>query len=54
MNFVLLVKNTVDLETKRRLITCLVRSDRFNEETLISAFESGVILKILKALEYPH
>jgi len=42
--------NTVDLETKRRLITLLVRSDRFNEGTLISAFESGVILRILKAM----
>jgi hypothetical protein len=46
--------NTVDLETKRRLITLLVRSDRFNEGTLISAFESGVILNILKAMEYIH
>lgn len=44
--------NSIDLETKLRLITLLVRSDRFNEGTLISAFESGVILKILKALEY--
>jgi hypothetical protein len=46
-----LFKNTVDLETKRRLITYLVRSDRFNEGTLISAFKSGVILKILKAMK---
>ncbi len=46
--------NAVDLETKRRLITYLVRNDRFNEGTLISAFESGVVLKILKALEYKN
>lgn len=46
--------NSIDLETKLRLITLLVRSDRFNEGTLISAFESGVILKILKAMKYIH
>lgn len=43
--------NVIDLKTKRRLITFLVRHDRFNEGTLISAFESGVILKILKVLK---
>jgi hypothetical protein len=45
------LKTRLIWKKKRRLITLLVRSDRFNEGALISAFESGVILKILKALE---
>jgi hypothetical protein len=40
----------VDIPTKCRLITMLVRKERFSEGTLYWAFESGLILKILKAI----
>jgi len=40
-----------DLVTKCKLITALVRNDRFCEGALASAFESGLILKILKSVE---
>jgi hypothetical protein len=40
-----------DLLTKCKLITGIVRNDRFCEGALISAFKSGLILKILKSIE---
>jgi hypothetical protein len=43
--------DTVNLVTKCKLITAIVRNDRFCEGALISAFESGLILKILKSIE---
>jgi len=43
--------DTVDLETKCKLITAVVRNDRFCEGTLLSAFKSGFVLKILKSIE---
>ena len=43
--------NTLDLVTKCKLITAIVRSDRFSEGALVAAFESGLILKILKSIE---
>ena len=43
--------NRLDLPTKCKLITALVRNDRFCEGVLVSAFESGLILRILKSIE---
>ncbi|RMH64436.1 MAG: hypothetical protein D6677_04715 [Calditrichaeota bacterium] len=43
--------DTLDLITKCKLITYIVRQDRFNEGFLVSQFESGLMLKILKSLE---
>jgi hypothetical protein len=43
--------DSVDLVTKCKLITAIVRNDRFCEGALASAFESGLILKILKSME---
>lgn len=43
--------DAIDLLTKCKLITAIVRNDRFCEGALASAFESGLILKILKSIE---
>ena len=43
--------DTLDVPTKCKLITAIVRNDRFCEGALVSAFESGLILKILKSIE---
>ncbi len=43
--------NTIDIPTKCKLITAIVRSDRFCDGALVSAFESGLILRILKSIE---
>ncbi len=43
--------DTIDIPTKCKLITAIVRNDRFCEGALVSAFESGFILKILKAIK---
>lgn len=43
--------DNADLVTKCKLITALVRNDRFCDGALASAFESGLILKILKSIE---
>ncbi len=40
----------LDVPDKCRLITIIVRSDRFSDGALVEAFESGVILKILKSI----
>jgi hypothetical protein len=41
----------LDLPAKCKLITAIVRNDRFCEGALVSAFESGLILRILKSIE---
>lgn len=41
----------LDIFTKCKLITAIVRNDRFCEGALVSAFESGLILRILKSIE---
>jgi len=41
----------IDLLTKCKLITAIVRNDRFCEGALESAFASGLMLKILKSIE---
>jgi len=43
--------NRLDLPTKCKLITAIVRNDRFCEGALVSAFESGLILRILKSIK---
>jgi hypothetical protein len=43
--------DTVDLQTKCKLITAIVRNDRFCEGALVSAFDTGLILRILKSIE---
>ena len=43
--------DTLDLVTKCRLITAIVRNDRFCEGVLADAFKSGLMLKILKSIE---
>jgi len=43
--------NTIEIPTKCKLITAIVRNDRFCDGALVSAFESGLILKILKSIE---
>ena len=40
-----------NLLAKCKLLTAIVRNDRFCEGALVSAFESGLILKILKSIE---
>ena len=41
--------NTVDIITKCKVLTAFMRNDRFCAGALIGAFESGIILKILKS-----
>ncbi len=43
--------DSLDLVTKCKLITAIVRSDRFSEGELVSAFNSGLILRMLKSIE---
>lgn len=43
--------DTVDIVTKCKLITAIVRNDRFCEGALVSAFESGLVLSILRSIE---
>ena len=42
--------NSIDIATKCKLITAIVRSDRFSDGALIEAFDSGLILKLLKSI----
>lgn len=43
--------DSIDIPTKCKLITAIVRNDRFCEGALSNAFESGLILKILKSIQ---
>ncbi len=43
--------DTIDIPTKCKLITAFVRNDRYCDGALICAFESGLILRILKSIE---
>jgi len=43
--------DTIDLVKKCKLITAIVRYDRFCEDALECELESGLILKILKSIE---
>jgi len=42
---------TIDIITICKIITAIVRNDRFCDGALISAFESGLILKLLVSIE---
>jgi hypothetical protein len=42
--------DTIDISTKCKLLTAIIRNDRFCEGTLVSAFDSGLILKILLSI----
>lgn len=42
--------DSTDLLTKCKLITAIVRSDRFCEGALVLGFQSGLILRILKSM----
>ncbi len=43
--------DNIDIPTKCKIITAIVRKDRFCEGTIASAFEDGLILKILKSIQ---
>ncbi|MBE0660910.1 MAG: hypothetical protein IH597_00450 [Bacteroidales bacterium] len=43
--------NTIDIPAKCKLITAIVRSDRFCDGALIEAFESGLMLRILTSIK---
>ena len=43
--------DSVDLETKCKLITAIVRNDRFNDGAIASTFRSGLMLKILRSIK---
>lgn len=43
--------DTIDSPTKCRIITAIVRNDRFCSGRLVEAFESGMMLKVLKSIE---
>ncbi len=43
--------DSVGIPAKCMLITAIIRNDRFCEGALISAFRSGLILRILKAIK---
>jgi hypothetical protein len=43
--------DSIDIPTKCKLLTAIVRNDRFCEGALFDAFESGLILKILKSIQ---
>lgn len=40
----------LDVETALKLLTAVIRNDRFNEGALVSAFETGVFPKIIQKL----
>lgn len=42
--------NSINIASKCKLITAIVRSDRFSDGALIEAFDSGLILKLLKSI----
>ena len=43
--------DSIDIPTKCKLITAIVRNDRFCEGALVAAFDSGLILKILQSID---
>ena len=42
--------DTIDIPTKCKIITAIMRNDRFCDGVLISYFESGFMLKVLKSI----
>ena len=43
--------NSIDIPTKCKLITAIVRNDRFCDGALNDAFKSGLMIRILKSIE---
>ena len=43
--------DTIDIPTKCKVITAIVRNDRFCSGRLVEAFESGMMLKVLKSIK---
>lgn len=43
--------STISLIDKCKVITMLIRLDRFSEGTFVEAFESGLILNLLKSIK---
>lgn len=43
--------DSIDIPTKCKLITAIIRNDRFCDGALVNAFESGLMLNILKSIE---
>ena len=41
----------IDIPTKCKIITAIVRNDRFCSGSLVGAFETGMILKVLKSIQ---
>ena len=42
--------DSIDIPTKCKILTAIVRNDRFCSERLVEAFESGMILKVLNSI----
>ena len=43
--------DSIDIPTKCKLITAIIRQDRFCAGALASAFESGLVLRLLKSIQ---
>ena len=43
--------DTIDIPTKCKIITAIVRNDRFCSGRLVNAFEAGMMLKVLKSIQ---
>jgi len=43
--------DTIDIPTKCKIITAIVRNDRFCSGRLVEAFETGMMLKVLKSIQ---
>ena len=43
--------DTIDIPTKCKILTAIIRNDRFCDGALVGAFDSGLILKILRSIE---
>jgi hypothetical protein len=42
--------DTIDIPTKCKIITAIIRNDRFCSGRLVEAFETGMMLKVLKSI----
>jgi len=42
--------DTIDIPTKCKIITAIVRNDRFCSGRLVDAFETGIMIKVLKSI----
>ncbi|PLW97209.1 MAG: hypothetical protein C0593_09195, partial [Marinilabiliales bacterium] len=43
--------DSIDIPTKCKIISAIARNDRFCDGVLLSAFQSGMMLKILKSIK---